>query len=160
MDTIFSSSKKTSSTLLQTFPFLPLQALRATKTWPWQSLHGLCLLAITCFSLRPSATSVFFLFLPEFQSSDILCFLQPTACYILWMFIFGFTCSEVEGIPDGFSFQVSGPKHHQLPEIMKCYFSRCSAFLCYCLLECLFSNCTHLSIRTPNTTLKISIFPS
>jgi len=57
--------------LLQTFPFLPLQTLRATKTQPLQSLHGLCALANTCFSLRHFATSVFFLFLPEFRSSDI-----------------------------------------------------------------------------------------
>lgn len=71
MDTNLSFSKITCNTLLQTFPFSPLPSLRATKTWPQQCLHGLCVSALTGFSLRAFAPSVFFLFLPKCQSSDI-----------------------------------------------------------------------------------------
>lgn len=129
MDTIVSFSKKTCNTLLQTFPFLPLQTLRATKTWPLLSLHGFCVLAITCFSLRAFATSVVFLLHLEFQSFDIhllfttYCILHLVSVYI-WFYLFR-GVYLFRGSQMGFPSRFSRPKHHQLTEITKCSSSHC-----------------------------------
>lgn len=123
MDTIFSFSKKTCNTLLQTFPFLPLQTLRATKTWPLLSRHGFCVLAIICFSLRAFATSVVFLLHLEFQSFDIhllfttYCILHPVSVYIRFYLFRG---SQME-----FPSRFSRPQHHRLTEITKCSSGHC-----------------------------------
>lgn len=78
------------------------------------------ILTTTCFSITFCHICIFLI------SSRNLVFwyssvLPPTASYMLWMFIFNFTYSVEDGIPDGISFQVSIPKHHLLPKITKCY---------------------------------------